>query len=120
MRDELLREDLPSRAAIAQACRLDHRHPEDIALRRTRITCTHTRLDQQRLRGGAVAPLKALLNQDRTRDRRGGALKRHHEPIPRVLHLPAPSLADNLAQQPEMLLPQVLGNYRPDSRLKLR
>src|SRR6202011_3810522 len=93
IRDDLLREDLSSRASIAQPCRLDHGHPEDIALRRTRIAQTHARLDQQRLLGGTVAPLEALLNRDRTRDRRRGAGKRHHQTIARVLHRTSARLA---------------------------
>jgi len=119
MRNDLLRQDLPSRAPITQTCSLDHRHPKHIALGRARIARAHPRLDRQRLYSGAIAPLKALLNRDRARNRRCGALERHHQAIACVLHLASARLANGFPQQPEMLLSQLLGNDRPDSRLKL-
>ena len=116
----LLRKDLSGRASIAHTCRLDHGHPEDVAVGGARVARTQTCLDQQRLCGGAVAPLEALLNRDRTRDRRRGAVKSHHHAIPRVLHLTSAGLADGLPQQLELLLSQLLGNERSDSGLQLR
>jgi hypothetical protein len=50
----------------------------------------------QQLGSRAVAPLKAPLDQDCTRDRRRDALKRDHRPRPRVLHLATTLLANGV------------------------
>ena len=100
---ELGGQDLAPARPVAQAGRLDHRHPEEVAALARDVAQRDADAHRQRLGCVAVAPLDPLLHRDCAGDRVGRAAEDDHQPVAGVLDLLARAGADRLAQQPEVL-----------------
>ncbi len=101
---------------VAQPGRLGCRHPEVLPILDQRLASPQPDPHPQPLLGPPISPLKHLLGQHRTTDRRRRRSERDHQPVARVLELPAPGRVDRLPQQPEELLAHLIPPHRADRR----
>ncbi len=96
----------------AQARRLDRRHSEIVPISDGRLARTETDTNVQGLVGTSVAALEKLLHGHGTLHRGRRGCERHHQPVARVLDLPAARRGDRVPQQIEVLLAQLVRAYR--------
>ena len=108
------------RRLVAQPRCLDRRHPEVRPVLDRRLTRPQTDSHLQLLLGPPVAALEQLLHRDRTLHRSRRRPERHHQPVAGVPELVPARRADRLAQQREVLVPQLIRASRPNRRLQPR
>ena len=109
---DLGREDLAAVGRRAQACRLDDRVAEVVAVVFGHLARAQAHPDRQRLHRAPVVGVDALLDADRAGDRPARARERHHEAVAQVLDLDAAGRLDRTAEKREVGLPQLLGRLR--------
>ena len=117
--DEVGDQDLVTLGLGAEARRLDHRRPEVVTFDSRRLPEADPDPDREGLLCAAVAARDPPLHRRRAGERPRGAREGDHQPVAQVLYLLAARFGDRLAEDPEVLESDFLGDGRADPKRHL-